>query len=497
MPLHGAKITVLLDEIVTLLKINQNLIVNPVSGEPPEVTARGKIVTIEFSDKLKDSTTYLLQFKKAIADIHEGNTLESFNYIFSTGNHLDSASLTGKITDALTNLPIKDIRVCLYDTLRDSIAFKSRPCYMSISDDKGNYFLPALKADSYIVMAFQDKNKDMIYQAGETVAFLPNPIFIHEDTINLKCSTPRSEKSFITKKIHPFCGFDKYVMNDTSDKYGIIPISGFDTAHYLTYIRTDTLEVCYIPQGVEATFLVMKNSFVLDTQRIQIPDKNKIDSAMAKKQVLRSARTETPTYHLLHDPIHIIFPVPLNKIQNDLCYFLADSIRQKLLLSDSEENSILLPPYMKCLKNSLAEQKKYQIVFLPGALQDFWGTSNKDTIQASFKTLSGEDYGSLIVKLQLADRMKHIILQLLDGNSKLVRQITAEGDSLLTFNFYNISPGNYSLKLIYDLDADKKFTPANAGTKQQPEPVFYCEKPINLLAGWDVETSWNLRDEKK
>ena len=52
----------------------------------PEYEAQGKTIKIKLLNQfLEPGTTYRIDFGNAIADMNEGNVLENFAYIFSTG----------------------------------------------------------------------------------------------------------------------------------------------------------------------------------------------------------------------------------------------------------------------------------------------------------------------------------------------------------------------------------------------------------------------------
>ena len=46
---------------------------------------------------LKDSTTYTFYFLDAIKDLNEGNVIENYQFVFSTGPVIDSLSVTGNV----------------------------------------------------------------------------------------------------------------------------------------------------------------------------------------------------------------------------------------------------------------------------------------------------------------------------------------------------------------------------------------------------------------
>ena len=64
----------------------------------PEYATR--VLTIKIKDTLKPNTTYSFNFGQSIADNNEGNVLNHFKYVFSTGAVIDSLKLSGSIKDA-------------------------------------------------------------------------------------------------------------------------------------------------------------------------------------------------------------------------------------------------------------------------------------------------------------------------------------------------------------------------------------------------------------
>ena len=99
---EAKKIQITFDEYIVLDNVNQELIVSPPMVELPEVKLRKKTLIIEFEEELKENTTYTFNFGNAIKDLHEGNKLQNFEYVFSTGDILDSLSVKGTLRYAET-----------------------------------------------------------------------------------------------------------------------------------------------------------------------------------------------------------------------------------------------------------------------------------------------------------------------------------------------------------------------------------------------------------
>ena len=120
------KILITFNEYIVLDNVNQQLIVSPPMEEKPEVKLRKKTLIIEFEEDLKENTTYTFNFGNAIKDLHEGNKLQNFEYVFSTGEVLDSMSVRGTLRYAETLAKPEDpITVMLYSDSRDSVPHRN------------------------------------------------------------------------------------------------------------------------------------------------------------------------------------------------------------------------------------------------------------------------------------------------------------------------------------------------------------------------------------
>ena len=89
---------------------------------------------MEFEDQLKDSTTYTLYFQDAIKDLNEGNILDNYQFVFSTGTVIDSLSVTGNVYNSVNlEVPEKTL-VLMYSNPEDSAVIKNLPDYISRVD---------------------------------------------------------------------------------------------------------------------------------------------------------------------------------------------------------------------------------------------------------------------------------------------------------------------------------------------------------------------------
>src|SRR6185437_2206270 len=102
-------------------------------------------------------TTYVINFGKAIEDVNEGNVLKNFTYVFSTGIHIDSLSISGRVINNQTQERENNATVLLFTLKQDSLLFgKKRPTIYTSTDSAGNFSLNNLRPDDYRIYALKE-----------------------------------------------------------------------------------------------------------------------------------------------------------------------------------------------------------------------------------------------------------------------------------------------------------------------------------------------------
>ena len=133
------------------------------------------------------------------------------------------------------------------------------------------------------------------------------------------------------------------------------------------------------------------------------------------------------------------------------------------------------------------EDEKYTLELLPGAIKDFYDTTN-DTLKYNFSTKQLSDYGNLRINLTNAKRFP-IIVELLDKENVLYRMSSSDKTS---FFFETIEPKLYTVRIIYDDNANDEWDTGNYLAKKQAEEIIYFPKLIDVRANWDVEQDFIL-----
>ncbi len=174
------KIQITFDEFLDMGNFTKELIVSPPMEEKPEIKLKNKTLIIEFEESLKENATYTFNFGEGIKDLNEGNVLLNYEYVFSTGDRLDSLSVKGTIKNAFDlTVPEPPIFVMLYTELNDSLPYTDIPYYVGRTDKEGNFAVNNLKEGIYKLFVLKDGNNNLLFdQPGENIAFLDSSIMV-------------------------------------------------------------------------------------------------------------------------------------------------------------------------------------------------------------------------------------------------------------------------------------------------------------------------------
>ncbi len=483
------KIRIYFDEYVKLKDLQKQLIISPPLKNPPIITPQtgaSKFIEIKLTDTLKQNTTYVFNFGQSIVDNNENNPFNFFKYVFSTGNYIDSLTVTGKVEDALSYSPPNFVSVMLYSvdsTYTDSIIYKNVPTYITNTLDSINkpFTITNVKAGTYRLVAVKDKNSDNLYNPkDDKIAFVDTLINVPSDnfyTLKLFKEIPdfkpiRPTQAAKNRIIFGYEGKPDSVTitlhNQTTDsfKYAVLKDREKDTLHYwFTPLETDSL-----------IFTVAYNKQV-DTFNIKTRELS-VDSL-----ALKSSHTGT------------IAPLDTLALQANTPLVSADSTKISVVNSDS-----IAVPFNTILqknKNQLAipfttiPEQKYSITILPGAVTDLFGNSN-DSLSFYITTKSLADYGNLRLVLQ-NNNTYPIIVQLTQKDGTVVQQKRATQNETV-FEFKHLTPGNYRVRIIFDTNNNGIWDSGNFLKNIQPERVLHYPKELDVRANWELEETFILQE---
>ena len=471
------EIEIQFDEYVKLKNIQKQLIISPPMNIEPEITPVGiasKVITIKIFDTLQPNTTYAFNFGESISDNNEGNLFPYYKYVFSTGNYIDSLSVSGIVSDALNKDVDERVAVLLYEvdsSFYDSIVYNQKPKYVAVTDSSSVFSLENIKKGSYLLTALKEDSPNYTYQQKtDKIAYRKQFITVPSDTAyvlrlfkeSIDYSFKRARQASQNKIAFGYEGEGESMLikmlSDVPDDFSSVITKEIDK---------DTLNYWYRPTlEVDSLIFEVVRAHFIDTVVVRIKD-FKSDSLVFKSLTSNLK---------LKDPYIVSATIPLEKVnQSKVQVINKDSVFLKTtMFLDSVTNNVVLN-FDKTEKNS------YKIQFLPGAFTDFFGAKN-DTINYNATTKFQSDYGN--VRVNIGNGVYPMIIQITNAKGVVVESFFAKDSSPVDFK--DVSPGIYFLRAIFDSDKNGLYDTGDYLSKVQPERVSYASEPIEVRAGWDT-----------
>ena len=477
----GNQIKLTFDEYIKLKGLEKQLIVSPPMKNEPLIIPSSvtKYLTIQIKDTLQPNTTYSFNFGQSITDNNEGNPLNQFKYVFSTGPYIDSLALGGRVKDALDREVESFVSVMLYEVnekFKDSVVYTSPPRYITNTLDSLKTFrLENLKAGKYLLVAMKDRNNNNKFNPKtEKIGFHKQFITIPNDTV-YEIELFKEELPFKAYKPSQVSGNRIAIGYDGKQDFSkskpkiILKNNNQILESIVTqFPKKDSLQVWYKPIKADSLLLNIKKEGYVNDFSVKIKNQ--------KKDTLSINAVQTGILNM-RDEFTLESSTPLVKID-----------KSKISIKDSKTKITEFTPNYDDFNQKLVlnfpknTSEKYQIQLLPGALTDFFEKSN-DTLTYKLETRSESDYGNLIVDLQNVKRFP-IIIELTNEKGEILAYDYSEKNTKVEFNF--LEPKDYILRVIYDDNKNKKWDSGNYLEKRQAEEVIYYSKVIK-----DVRANWN------
>lgn len=476
----GDVLTFKFDEYIKLNNPKENIIVTPQLSTDPVIWQKNKKMTITFQETLTENTTYVVTFNHAIQDITEKND-SVFQFVFSTGNYIDSLSLKGKVIDGFTNNPESNFLVGLYpvslDATFDSIPNKFKPHYIAQTDKAGKFELNYLKEGMYYLFTYEDKNKNLFLDPDEKRGFLLEQTVLVNQNINgveLKVFQEENAICDIEKVEFTFPGQLKMITSSSLDSCDISITSDVALEQENTGSR-DSL-IFWLPSPPTARMKFYTNiSGVLDTIRPiykNVPEKG--DEHKLKIEHNVKTGKINPGQNLT-----LTFSEPVKSY--DL---------NKLTFFDKDSNLIQLEPQIKNLRSlefPTFDTNAVRMVIDSNAVTSFFGTTYLEQKELKFEHLDSTYFGTLLINVDSVFN-EPVIVHVLDDKGVVLDTLNYQEQMKVE----HLPPGNYSLRLIVDSDNDGKWTAGSLPEGRLPEQVIYFNESIQIKSNWDKEIDWFL-----
>ena len=467
------------DEYVTLNEISKQLIISPPLKKSPEILVKKKSIIVRIEDTLLANTTYTMNFGQGIMDNNEGNKLDNFQYVFSTGSELDSMSIGGKLVMAEDLTMEKGIIVSLYRSENDSAPLLERPLYFSTTNDSGEFRISNIAAGSYRLVAIQDKDGDYLYLPGEEkIAFTNAPVNAG-DSVNLSMFRETGPLKLL-RAYSGFPGKAMLVFNTMADtvKWDWMMDTAKAELYAVNYsAEKDSITFWYKNLELDSLSLLLKNVPSADTVAFRL-FKKQADTPGRRGKLfsIGTAPRQTVIQHI-HLPYYLKSSIPLQSMDTSLITFVEDSIEVPVSVTIADSSGTLIQ-----FDHAWIPKSSCSISILPGAFTDIFGEQN-DTLTFSFNVQSDTYYGAAQIHFRPAENIQYVV-QLMNG-STVTRELEAKGNS--DVDWQNIDPGSYRIKIIHDTNGNGRWDAGDFFGRIQPEVIEFYPDPITIRSNWDVE----------
>ena len=538
----GKKIEITFDEYITFENANQNVLISPPLSEKPDIKLKNKTVVVKFKENLAPNTTYTINFGSAIKDLHEGNLFKDYVYSFSTGDHIDTLAIAGKVLDAADKKPVENAYVGLYAGDRDnldSLPMTVAPNYITKTDKEGNFRLAGLADKKYLVFAIKDVNSNLYFdQPNEEVAFLdtlvqasclqkPVPPAIDtmaNDSLTMQVDTLARVKDSIVLETETTTLYDQNALNLTLYMFTevdstqmllekklieegllrfvfrhpaqdaaimtpeMLPDSfNLVTRHSAAY---DTVWWYFTPNVKDSLWVQVKyDTLINDSTRysLKFKDKkirNKKPETLKVRNNLKGRDGLIPGEDLI-----LTFSEPIVRYaMRDSSVFQFDTLiyYDTLAFEQADEQGLKYR-----LTNPISTDYRYGFEVPDSVFFGIRGRTN-ERIKTDFHVLNDDEYGNIYITVVPPKGMKQVVVQLTDESGNVLKEQLVNQKEEVMFDF--LMPAKYKLRAILDADGNGKWSTGNYHRHTLPETVIEYKDALDLKAGWDIDLAdpWEL-----
>jgi uncharacterized protein (DUF2141 family) len=479
----GTEIVIQFDEFVKLQNELKEISLTPDMDKPPIYKVKKKNLVITLPDTLEEKTTYTINFGKAIGDFNEGNPLLNYSYVFATGNEIDSLNISGKVTNALTLEDEKETIVMLIPISQDSIFGKKKANIFTLTDSSGTFKLKNLKEDTYRIYALKEKNNDRIFNSDEEeIGFLTDSFHLNRDTNNIKLAISKpvvKDFRLIDRKIQKN-GTINFIFNKplNNPSINILVPENLNENKLINYsLKNDSASLWLSDMAFDSLKVeLVENKTPLDTVVIRRSKNEKYDRDLIITDNLNSQKVNKITHIILNST------APIKSANKANIILTEDSIQRTnfQLFPDSTNNQKYIIRY------AWRAKRNYELELKDEAFLGFFGEKSK-IVKRKFTLDETENFGDIILKVNTPDTIgNQYLVQITNDKKDIIyesRSIT-KSEKLIYKQFPG---GKYTIRIVYDINRNKQWDPADIENKKQPEKVWYHSKTVTVRPNWEQE----------
>jgi len=506
---HAAKIRIEFSKYVNPLKMQQSLFVSPNLGTL-SYDWSGKSLEIQFNDSLlRPNTTYIFTIGTDLEDTRGNKLAQAFALPFSTGNHIDSASIAGKVIDE------KPVGVMIFaydlthrqpDTLNPA---HTPPDFLSQTGKDGNFKLTNLAPGMYRLFAVRDEFKNLLYDpqtdqygAASSDVQIVTPTasvtgvqfrMASEDT-----SRPFLSSARATDRSHVLLRFSK-PMDTVHVNMGSVTVTDTSGNKPLQLLDVSIMEssleaeIVTAPQESAKVYRIVCSG-VHDVHGNLLNDS--IGSPFFDGSILHDTSKPVMKFFVEQDSARGIDP------EDSITISFSEPVRR----GSFEQGFLMLDSTTKELAGTLVWQGSKRAIFLPSkplgygewyaasirldSVVDFAGIPGKSTtLRRRFQTIPENVLGSITgtVGDAVENTQGNVYLLATDIDDKNHKTYRAVLTSPGAFDIEHLPEGKFTLWSFRDVDSNKTYSYGSLYPYHPAERFTVYPDTLKVRARWPLE----------
>ncbi|MDP3024273.1 MAG: Ig-like domain-containing protein [candidate division Zixibacteria bacterium] len=509
----SAKITITFSKPMAKEKTVQSIFITPVPESPFKFRWKKNSLILEPSKPLEKDKTYVINIGTNAQDTHNNKLEKSYSFAFSTGQKLDSGSISGKVF--FQDKAEKGVSIWTYPLSKnkDTNPEVDKPEYATLSGQNGEYTLSYLAKDVYRLFAVKDLNNDLLWEPDK------EPLGVTTKDLNLTLDT-LSFSNIVFELILRDTTAPQLVSCQSLDKRDVrlefdeslSPRGLYEKENYKIYSdslseKSLNVELVYIKgEDYQKVYLVTdemsKRKYRVIVQNLTDLYGNKLDQKFnewvfeGSESVDKSPLRIDSTYPGAGDvnipldaEIKLFFEKPPEKNSAEKGFILKDSLEERVegkFLWENPAELVFKPD--KVLQGKM----KYELTLKD--LVDLWGNPyvafdlEADTsFKLGFITVDPDTLSSISGRVEnLSQNKGEIVIDLKKIEKPELsyeKKLKESGD----FKFENVFPGKYNLKAYLDLNGNGVLDLGKPLPFEPAEPEIFYPDTLNLRPRWETE----------
>ena len=489
------QITITFDEYIKLENPSKGVVITPrINKDEVEFSALKNVVIIKLNQELEDSTTYVFDFQKSIVDISEENPAENLELVFSTGNTIDSMSISGKVNFYFpsSKADYKDVLVGIYPVGDTTDVLTAQPYYLSQVDSTGKFTMTNIKNGKYLAYAWKDTNGSLKAESkSEDYDFILDTLYLNRNIENISFNLSKAD-------ITPI----RILRSSTlGQNYDII----LNRGPIETKLENEELGQDFFYSNLDTRIRIFSTEAKTDSIPFKISLRDSVgfskDSLIWAKFPKSDRKPEKLTitansgknfYQKLE--IELKFNKPIKSINTDSLYIAYDTAAT---IPITESMMSFPDPHKQDVLNislTVPDSINQEILTLKAAdstFTDIENQVNEAILSANYRKLKRQGLADEISG-NILDAKPPFVVQLINSKNEVIEQQFLENSSVYSFKL--VEPGTFKVRVIEDLNGNKRWDPSNFTQRKLAERVFYytnSEQSGSLI----VRSGWSLQDQ--